>query len=865
MTVEPTNDMEINSDTVASVPKKTKSSPSKTARNKKEETSSSEPVEKKKSPRARKQVLGAKAQGSLEERLKNEVALVDVSFETEEIAAKAKVTRAKKTTQRKTQVKSEEKPKRSSSLKALETAKDASIAVEAPLETAIKSDIEPAKELALTPPPKKTTRRGRPKKNVLPAALEDSVTVDEKNIPSLAPTSTDSYQPASVTSVQENNQSIEIISENIPLTVNTQDSTSLESEEKKGRKPRRIPKIKAIKEKKDVALEQDITPLVPMQDKEENAAPTAIPHKETVEITVEHTSIELPDIEPMSAEHTEHRAMEQTDENTAKSRRGRRGGRGKRGKKRTLSVSTQEQNLDDTLKEQEELLVETKPLIAVSANKSTRTARMAAAKKAVDSKTRKMFISMVQGEQVEVALVESGIVHEYYLEMLHQVKTKGNIYKGVVNNIDANLQAAFVNYGANKNGFLQIDEIHPEYYQAHHEHVKGKKFPPIQKIIKPGQEVLVQVVKEPTGNKGAFLTTWLSLPGRFLVLTPGQEQIGVSRKVDNDEERSRLRELMTGIDPGAGLGVIVRTASAGTTKTTLKSDLQYLKRVWREIRKRGVNEAAPALLYRESSLAERAIRDYLTDDVTEVWIDCTKGAENVREMVALLFPRKKELVRVHTDSRQTLWERFSVQKQLEQIYAREVVLPSGGRLVFDQTEALMAIDINSGKISGKGNFESMALKTNIEAAEAIARHLKLRDIGGQVVIDFIEMRDKNHIREVEKTLRNAMKNDRARHDVARMSSFGLLEIVRQRTGSSALAITMEPCPHCRGTGQRRNLEWQALQALCEMERKGRGAQGGKYSFETDSTELALYLLNHKRQRIAELEEQLKVHIEVSLP
>lgn len=476
---------------------------------------------------------------------------------------------------------------------------------------------------------------------------------------------------------------------------------------------------------------------------------------------------------------------------------------------------------------------------------------------------RKMFISVVPGEQVEVALVEEGAIHEYYLEMLHQAKTKGNIYKGVIHNIDTNLQAAFVNYGANKNGFLQIDEVHPEYYLTHHEAMKGKKFPPMQKVLKAGQEVLVQVVKEPSGSKGAFLTTWLSLAGRFLVLTPGQEQIGVSRKVVNDEERARLREMMNGIDPGEGLGVIVRTVSAGTSKTTLKNDLQYLKRVWKDIRKRGTSEPTPSLIYQEPGLAERAVRDYLTDDVCEVWVDDGPEAEALRETVSLLFPRKGDLVHVHSDLRQTLWERFNIQRQLEQIYSREVTLPSGGRLVFDQTEALMAIDINSGKISGKGNFEAMALRTNVEAAECIARQLKLRDIGGQIVIDFIEMRDKNHIREVEKTLRSAMKNDRARHDVARMSSFGLLEIVRQRTASSALAITMEPCPACGGTGLRRNIEWQALQVMREIARLARTCGSGPCQIEL-ATELGLYLLNHKRDRLREMEKQYNVPIEIKI-
>ena len=255
---------------------------------------------------------------------------------------------------------------------------------------------------------------------------------------------------------------------------------------------------------------------------------------------------------------------------------------------------------------------------------------------------------------------------------------------------------------------------------------------------------------------------------------------------------------MHGIDPGDDLGVIVRTVSAGVTQATLKNDLVYLKRTWAEVRKKATEVKAPACVYREPGLPERAIRDYLTDDVTEVWVDDADMAERIRNTVALLFPNKKELVRLHNDTRRSMWERFNLRRQLDQIYSREVLMPSGGRLCFDQTEALMAIDINSGKISGKGNFEAMAFKTNMEAAETIARQLKLRDIGGQVVIDFIEMKEHKHVAEVERTLRNAMKYDRARHDVAHMSSFGLLELVRQRTGNSAISISMEPCPACGG-------------------------------------------------------------------
>lgn len=574
-----------------------------------------------------------------------------------------------------------------------------------------------------------------------------------------------------------------------------------------------------------------------------------------------------------------------------KSRRGRRGGRGRNRKNREAQAESAEPadkdteesaetaapaDLPDDLSDEELWQAATGDVESLE-NAPARprrrgedseapkkgSVRAAAVKAKVAAGKRRMFISVLPGEQVEVAIAEEGRLQEYYLDMFHQRKLKGNIYKGVIHNIDTNLQAAFVSYGAGKNGFLQIDEIHPEYWLTHHEPSKGKKFPPIQKVLKPGQEVLVQVVKEPTGNKGAFLTTWLSLAGRFLVLTPGQEQIGVSRKVDSDEERTRLREMMNGIDPGQGLGVIVRTVSAGTTKTTLKNALQYLKRVWKDIRKKATEVSAPALIYQEPGLPQRAVRDYLTDDVCEIWVDNEEVADSIRETVSLLFPRKKELVRLHTDVRMPLWERFSLRRQLDQIYSREVTLPSGGRLVFDQTEALMAVDINSGKISGKVNFESMAHRTNMEAAEAIARQLKLRDIGGQVVIDFIEMRDKKHVLEVEKTLRTAMKNDRARHDVGRMSSFGLLELVRQRTGSSALSITMEPCPFCGGTGQRRNLEWQALQALREMRRALRTHGGDKYVFET-TRELGLYLLNHKRDSLRDMEQDFGKCLEISI-
>ncbi len=478
---------------------------------------------------------------------------------------------------------------------------------------------------------------------------------------------------------------------------------------------------------------------------------------------------------------------------------------------------------------------------------------------------RKMLISVLPGEQVEVVLTEDGKVQEYYVEMLHQHRTKGNIYRGVIHNIDTSLQAAFINYGAHKNGFLQIDEIHPEYYGQPHDPHKGHKYPLIQKVLKAGQDILVQVVKEPVGSKGAFLTTFLSLPGRYVVLTPGREQVGVSRKVEDEAERARLKEIIEGVKLEEGLGAIVRTASMGANKTNIAKDLQFLKRLWKEVRKKGQEATAPELVYQEPSLAARSIRDYLTEDVAEVWVDDRETFDEVDKFASLIFPRRAKMVKHHDATERTLWERFSVGKQLEQIYAREVNLPSGGRLVFDQTEALMAVDINSGKIGGKASFQEMAFRTNLEAAETIPEQLRLRDVGGQVVIDFIEIKDRKQCAEVEKALRNAMKVDRARHDVGRLSKFGLLQVVRQRIGSSALSVSTEPCPCCNGAGSRRNMEWQSMQALktiYQMLRAQAPREAGLV-FKT-KPELALYLLNNKKEKLLQLEEDFQTTVTVSI-
>ena len=576
------------------------------------------------------------------------------------------------------------------------------------------------------------------------------------------------------------------------------------------------------------------------------------------------TAVQEMQEQPASDEETPVAGDEVAEKGKKPSRR--RGGRSKKSTSESVAAQAEAPMEDSFPEGSESEDAEPEDAATDSAEQATEEGKGKQGKKVAPAPKlrRKMFVSVHPEEQIEVVLTEEGVVQEYYVEMLQQAKTKGNIYKAVIHNIDSNLQAAFVNYGPQKNGFLQIDEVHPEYFNTAYEPTKGRKYPPIQKVLKQGQELLVQVVKEPTGTKGAFLTTYLSMPGRFLVLTPGREQIGVSRKVDDDGERSRLRELLNGLTPGPGLGVIVRTASMGTSKTTLQKDLQDLKKTWKEVRTRGTEQESPSLIYQEMDLTTRAVRDYLTEQVCEVWIDDEATARSVEELAKRLFPQKKKLVSLHKDTGTTLFERFNLQRQLDQIHSREVALPSGGRLVIDPTEALTAIDINSGRSGGKTNFEDMAYRTNLEAAKMIPLQLRLRDIGGQVVADFIEMRDKNHWREVEKTLRNGMKIDRARYDIGKVGPFGMLEMVRQRLGSSAISVSMEVCPLCKGTGIRRNIEWQSQQALKDILRKMRAAQTQKLVelvYEIDP-HVAIHLLNNKRQRLVEMELQTGVRLEI---
>jgi len=480
----------------------------------------------------------------------------------------------------------------------------------------------------------------------------------------------------------------------------------------------------------------------------------------------------------------------------------------------------------------------------------------------------KLLINAEEPEECRIALVENGRLDSYHVTTVVRERTKNNIYKGRIVAVEANLQAAFVDIGTGRNGFLPFNEIHPEYYRediseqsrqliSQHQWKKLK----IEDVVKKGQEVLVQVVKEVTGNKGANMTTYLSLPGRCLVLMPGSDSAGISRKIVGEERRSALREIMSGFSIPEGIGYIIRTASADITKTVLQKDLRYLLRLWKEIKKRGQTMKAPALIYEEQDTVVRFLRDHFSPDISEILVDTEESLEQVKQFVELL-PAKQRKVRVklHRGAK-PIFNQNNVEEQIESIYKPEVPLPSGGSIVINPTEALVAIDVNSGRTSKNGDFEETIFLANMEAAAELARQLRLRDLGGLIVVDFIDMRNKKHIREVEKQVKASMKRDKAKVDISRISRFGLMQISRQKMGAPIEKGSYLPCEHCQGRGVVKSVESQALYIL-------RRIQTGILRKKVHRIECSLpldvanYLLNKKRKELAELEARHSAVIDV---
>jgi ribonuclease E len=418
-----------------------------------------------------------------------------------------------------------------------------------------------------------------------------------------------------------------------------------------------------------------------------------------------------------------------------------------------------------------------------------------------------MLINVSAGDECRVAILHEGRLEELFIERSSTQSHVGNIYKARVTNVEPSIQAAFIDFGLPQNGFLHISDVQPQYFPDYKGEIEevGRKIPrhnrpPIQRCFRRGQELIVQVTKEGVGTKGPTLTTYLSIPGRFLVMMPGMHRHGVSRKIEDDADRRAMRELLDQLDLPSDMGFIMRTAGLGRTKRELQRDLQYLTRLWKAVTERIKRLNAPAGLYRESDLVIRTIRDVYTADFRRLVVDDAKTAKTAREFLQIAMPRSKATVELYTD-REPLFHRYGIEDEIEKINMRHVPLPSGGSLVIESTEALVAIDVNSGRFRTTDDAEATAFKINIEAAEEIARQLRLRDLGGLIVCDFIDMRLDRHRRTVERALREALKVHKERARIIKMSAFGLIEMTRQRRGPSLKRNIYADCPHCQGTGQ----------------------------------------------------------------
>jgi ribonuclease E len=472
---------------------------------------------------------------------------------------------------------------------------------------------------------------------------------------------------------------------------------------------------------------------------------------------------------------------------------------------------------------------------------------------------RKLLINTDEPEECRIALIENGVVEAFYVETAHHAQTKGNIYKGRIVSIEPSLQAAFVDFGEGKNGFLSFNDIHPEYFRGG-DATRHWKDVEIEKALRKGDEVLVQVVKEAVGNKGANMTTFLSLPGRYLVLMPGSDSAGISRKIESESQREKLRSLVDSLELPEGIGYIVRTASKEITKAAVSEDLKYLLNLWNEIKERGQKQPAPSLIYKEQDIIARFLRDQYTPDIQEILVDNEEVLRKVQNFLELIPGRKKTVARLHTGSK-PIFNNYQVEKQIEQIYQPTVSLPSGGSIVITPTEALVAIDVNSGRTSKDKNFEESIFLANMEAAEELARQLRLRDLGGLIVVDFIDMREAKHVREVEKKVKASMKQDRAKVDLSRISKFGLMQISRQKLASPVQRGSYHVCEHCQGRGLVRSVETQALVHL-------RNIQTVVVRKEVKRVECRLpmavaeYLLNRKRSELVALENRYEVVINI---
>ena len=480
-----------------------------------------------------------------------------------------------------------------------------------------------------------------------------------------------------------------------------------------------------------------------------------------------------------------------------------------------------------------------------------------------------MLINVMHSEESRVGIVSEGVLESFEIESLSREHLKGNIYKGLVHRIHPALEAAFVDIGADRDAFLPLDEIcfrtlpHPAPADEQGDGAEnGRRKRRIRDVLRPGDEILAQITKEGFANKPPTLTTFYSLPGRYLVLLPGSDETGISRRIEGDE-RVRLRKLIADLEPPEGCGVIVRTA-AGVSEDSgdLSRDLTYLQRLWENVQRAAQSARSPALVYREHDIVLRTIRDFFTSDIDEIYIDNEEVFQRAQEFLRTVMPGNQQVLHLYAGE-QPIFSGFDVESQIESIFKRRVRLPAGGSIVIDTTEALTAIDVNSGGSVRGHNPEETAFRTNQQAATEIVRQLRLRDIGGLIVIDFIDMRDLRHIHSVEHLMRDAMEPDKARHEIGRISRFGLMEISRQRLRPAAMAMTYSTCPMCEGHGAVRTTESAALVALRKIHNRVVAGDVAALQVSLPSA-VASYLLNHKREELTRLEERYSVPIKVNL-
>jgi len=473
-----------------------------------------------------------------------------------------------------------------------------------------------------------------------------------------------------------------------------------------------------------------------------------------------------------------------------------------------------------------------------------------------------MLVNAVHQEQRRMATVdEKGKLLEFNIQMSSKEPITGNIYKGTVQKIERGLQAAFINYGAHRDGFLPLRDVNPALISDKTVAPSDAPPPHNHSHLKVGQQILVQIVREEIGNKGALLTGYISLPGRYLVLLPHKESSGISRKIEDEEDRKRLKELITQIKIEENMGFIIRTAGYNRTKQELFRDYNLLSRLWHDIRKTSQSAASPALIYQESDFGVRSLRDYFTQEIEEILVDDVEAFKKMRSYCKAVVPRNIKIIKLYKE-KTPLFDKYNLEDQIRVIYQERVDLKSGGYIIINPTEAMVTIDVNSGRGSHKRSVEETAFNTNIEAAEEIARQLRLRDIGGLIVIDFIDMADKKHQNDVEKTFKTSLSLDRSRIQLSKISKFGLLELSRQKKQSTIQEISYTVCPFCKGSGVRPSLEYIALSAFRKLESQAVKDLTAEMNVSLPH-EVANYLLNQKRKELLSLETDYNLTIHIS--